>query len=185
MWDIVSVVFNSLWPTDFHGILQARMLECVAFPFSRGSSQPRDRTLVSRTTDGFFTSWATREAPHGILLSHKERIWFSSRDVAEPRASQTEWRSQENKYCIWCVYMVSRKLVLMNRFSGQEYRPGSRGGACGLRRGRTGWDKLREQHGSTDMTMCKMHSDAQLRVTGSLSWWAVMTQRGGGWRDGG
>ena len=31
-----------------HGILQARILEWVAFPFSRGSSQPRDRTQVSR-----------------------------------------------------------------------------------------------------------------------------------------
>ena len=38
------------------GILQARVLEWVAFPFSRGSSQPRDRTLVSRIAGGFFTS---------------------------------------------------------------------------------------------------------------------------------
>ena len=30
-----------------HGILQARILECVAVPFSRGSSQPRDGTQVS------------------------------------------------------------------------------------------------------------------------------------------
>ena len=30
--------------------------------FSRGSSQPRDQTQVSRTAGGFFTSWATREA---------------------------------------------------------------------------------------------------------------------------
>ena len=37
-------------------ILQARILEWVAFPFSRGSSQPRDRTQVSRTAGGFFTS---------------------------------------------------------------------------------------------------------------------------------
>ena len=44
------------------GILQARMLEWVAFPFSKGSSQPRDRTQVSCITGGFFTSWATREA---------------------------------------------------------------------------------------------------------------------------
>ena len=42
-----------------HGILQARILEWVAFPFSRGSSQPRDRTQVSRIAGGFFTSWAT------------------------------------------------------------------------------------------------------------------------------
>ena len=43
------------------GILQARTLEWVAFPFSRGSFQPRNRTQVSRIARGFFTSWATRE----------------------------------------------------------------------------------------------------------------------------
>ena len=45
-----------------HGILQARILEWVAFPFSRGSSQPRDRTQVSLIAGRFFTSWATGEA---------------------------------------------------------------------------------------------------------------------------
>ena len=45
-----------------HGILQTRILEWVAFPFSRGSSQPRDRTQVSLIAGGFFTSRATREA---------------------------------------------------------------------------------------------------------------------------
>ena len=45
-----------------HGILQARMMEWVAFPFSRGSSQPRDRTRISCIAGWFFTSWATREA---------------------------------------------------------------------------------------------------------------------------
>ena len=37
-------------PVDYtvHGILQAKILEWVAFPFSRGSSQPRDQTQVSR-----------------------------------------------------------------------------------------------------------------------------------------
>ena len=45
-----------------HGILQARILEWVAFPFSRGSSQPRDWTQVSLIAGGLFTSWATREA---------------------------------------------------------------------------------------------------------------------------
>ena len=44
-----------------HGILQARILEWVAFPFSRGSSQPRDQTQVSCVTDGIFTSWATKK----------------------------------------------------------------------------------------------------------------------------
>ena len=45
-----------------HGILQARILEWVAFSFSRGPSQPRDRTQVSCIPGRFFTSWATREA---------------------------------------------------------------------------------------------------------------------------
>ena len=45
-----------------HGILQARILGWVAFPFSRGSSQPRDRNQVFHTAGGFFTSWAIREA---------------------------------------------------------------------------------------------------------------------------
>ena len=39
-----------------HGILQARILEWVAFPFSRESFQPRDRTQVSRIAGGFLTS---------------------------------------------------------------------------------------------------------------------------------
>ena len=38
------------------GILQAKILEWVTFPFSRGSSQPRDQTQASRIAGGFFTS---------------------------------------------------------------------------------------------------------------------------------
>ena len=45
-----------------HGILQARILERIAFPFSSGSSQPRYQTQVSHVAGGFFTSRATREA---------------------------------------------------------------------------------------------------------------------------
>ena len=56
-WMRVTVPVNKV-----HGILQARILEWVAFPFSRGSSQPRDQTQVSWIAGGFFTSWATREA---------------------------------------------------------------------------------------------------------------------------
>ena len=44
-------------PMDYtvHGIFQARILEWVAFPFSRVSSQSRDRTQVSHIAGGFFT----------------------------------------------------------------------------------------------------------------------------------
>ena len=50
-------------PTDYtvHGILQARVLEWVAFPFSRVPSQAKDQAQVSHITGRFFTSWATRE----------------------------------------------------------------------------------------------------------------------------
>ena len=52
-----SVVSDSLQPHGIvHGILQARILEWVAVPFSRGSSQPRDLTQVSCTAGGFVTS---------------------------------------------------------------------------------------------------------------------------------
>ena len=39
-----------------HGILQVRILEWVAFPFSRGSSRPRDQTGVPFTAGRFFTN---------------------------------------------------------------------------------------------------------------------------------
>ena len=52
----------SLPSFPIHGILQASILEWVAVPFSRGSSQPRDRTQSSYIVDQFFTIWATREA---------------------------------------------------------------------------------------------------------------------------
>ena len=44
------------------GILQARILEWVAMPSSKESSQPRGWTQVSCITGGFFTDWATRGA---------------------------------------------------------------------------------------------------------------------------
>ena len=51
-------------PMDYTvlGILQARLLEWAAFPFSMGSSQPRAQTQVSCIAGWFFTSRATRKA---------------------------------------------------------------------------------------------------------------------------
>ena len=39
-----------------HGLLQVRIMEWGAFPFSRGSSQPKDGTQVSHIAGGFFTN---------------------------------------------------------------------------------------------------------------------------------
>ena len=49
-----------------HGILQARILEWVAFPFSRGSSQPRNQTQVSHIADRFFYQ-LSHKGSSGIL----------------------------------------------------------------------------------------------------------------------
>ena len=53
-----SIVSDSLQPLTYrvHGILQARILEWVAYPFFRGSSPPRNWTGVSCIAGGFFTS---------------------------------------------------------------------------------------------------------------------------------
>ena len=66
---VSSVMLNSatLWTVANQaplsmGILQARILEWVAMPSSRGSSQPRDWTQVSCVAGRFFTIWASREA---------------------------------------------------------------------------------------------------------------------------
>ena len=50
------------------GILQARILEWVAVPFSRGSSWPRGGTQVSHTAGRFFTIWTTREPGKPLVL---------------------------------------------------------------------------------------------------------------------
>ena len=55
---------------SIYGILQARILECVAISFSRRSSQPRDRTCVSHIAGRVFTIWATRE---GKFLYKKKK----------------------------------------------------------------------------------------------------------------
>ena len=71
----------SLPGSSVHGTLQARILEWVATPFSRGSSQPRDRTWVSCIAGRFFTLWATREASVLMTVSFSSvqslsRVWL-------------------------------------------------------------------------------------------------------------
>ena len=71
---ISSSMLGTYWPDEFiihcpilcvfilYGVLKARILEWVAFPFSRGSSQSRDWTQNSRIAGRLFTNWAPREA---------------------------------------------------------------------------------------------------------------------------
>ena len=67
-----SVMSDSLWPHyTVHGILQARILEWVAFPFSRGFSWPRNWTQISCIAGRFFINWTMREVQtHTYIYIH-------------------------------------------------------------------------------------------------------------------
>ena len=62
----------SLPSSSVYGILQARILEWVVIPFSRGPSQTRGRVRVSCIAGRFFTIWATREAQD---LTYNSILW--------------------------------------------------------------------------------------------------------------
>ena len=78
---IVARSCPTLWePMDYsspdfslQGDLQARILEWVVMPSSRGAFQPRDETQVSCIASRFFTSWATRET---LFHSKYNSIYF-------------------------------------------------------------------------------------------------------------
>ena len=65
-------------PMDYrvHGILQARILAWVAFPFCTVSSWPRNWTRVSYTAGGFFTDWAIREIHIWGCWYFYQQSWF-------------------------------------------------------------------------------------------------------------
>ena len=76
-----------------HGILQVRIPEWVAIPFSRGSSQLRDWTQVSHIAGGFFTSWATGK-DHYILtvqVLFKSAVMASSEKRKISRSVSEYW----------------------------------------------------------------------------------------------
>ena len=90
LWDPMNY---SQLGSSVHGILQARILECVAIPFSRGSSRPRDRTQVYHIAGRFFTIWATREAQSLQKKKKKKKIakgkdWRAPRWVNSPGAGR-------------------------------------------------------------------------------------------------
>ena len=66
----------SLPGSSVHGILQARILEWVAIPFSKGLSQPRDQTLISCIVGRFLTIWATKKVHNSLMQWLKH--WLKS-----------------------------------------------------------------------------------------------------------
>ena len=110
----------SLLGSSVHGILQARIREWVAIPFSRWSSQPRDQTWVSCIADRFCTIWTTREAQQdrmkgtglfgdifkifalGLWIISEQICWsFSGLPVATAQGSQLP---ASEHITLWVLY---------------------------------------------------------------------------------
>ena len=72
---LCNLMDYSLPGSSVHGILQERILEWVAFSFSRGSSQLRDRTCVSCIGRQILHHWATWGACDSHWPSHRKMRW--------------------------------------------------------------------------------------------------------------
>ena len=101
--------------SSVHGILQARVLEWIAIPFSRGSFQPRYETWVSCIAGRFFTIWATEKIQytymHIYIYAQALLQKKSFSDVCSFIKSKLEifwWRQK----CIWIVWA---------RFPGKDW----------------------------------------------------------------
>ena len=113
-----SAVSNSLWPhgrslpgSSVHGIFQARILEWLAISFSRGSSQPRDRTQVSCIVGRHFIVWATREARMLLLLRRFSRVQLcATPDTAAHQASRP-WDSPGKNTGVGCHFLLQCRKV--------------------------------------------------------------------------
>ena len=83
--------------SSIHGTLQARILECIAISFSRGSSPSRDQNQVSRIAGRCFNLWATREAHiihvKNIIWYLSFSVWFTSLSIIISRSKQKGWKS--------------------------------------------------------------------------------------------
>ena len=67
-------ILGALYQLTYEG--NPRILECIAYPFSSGSSQPRNQTRVSCIIGRFFTNWTTRDLKVNSFLSLKH--YFAS-----------------------------------------------------------------------------------------------------------
>ena len=82
--------------SSVHGISQARILEWVAIPFSRGSSQCREWIWVFHIAGRFFTIWVTREGlNHVCIISGNCKPLVNSNGFLIP-------------FFEWCIMMSQR-----------------------------------------------------------------------------
>ena len=93
----------SLTQSSVHGILQARRLEWVAVPFSRGSSQHRDQTQFSCIAGSFCNIQATKESKQETQVQFLGWEEHLEKGMAT-YSSILAWRIPCIIYIIICVY---------------------------------------------------------------------------------
>ena len=71
---------------------QAKILEWLIIPFSRGSFWPKDRTRVSHITGRFFTVWAIKEAHNGISFSNKNKLSINTCYNMNKSRKHAKWK---------------------------------------------------------------------------------------------
>ena len=128
MW--VKVKVTQLYATlcdsmDYrvHGILQAIILDWVAILFSRGSSQLRDQSQVSRIAGWFFTSWAMICCEFCFKKSKGRGRGWNYLDSFNVYATKLSWQlSKPNDTSIWQNLMLSVLYVLNSLHRQQPTR---------------------------------------------------------------
>ena len=88
------------------------ILEWVAYPFSRGTSWPRNRTGVSCIAGRFFTSWATWEAPDYMTRSLPV-LQAGSLPAELPGRPQITWPEVKLSFAFLCIFYVRLLFVDM------------------------------------------------------------------------
>ena len=92
LWDPMDC---NLPGSSIHGIFQARVPECVAISFSRGSSRPRDRTWLSHTAGRLFTNWAPGKPLYPGLLPKLEKCFPWLYPWGTYQSSGGAWKSDQ------------------------------------------------------------------------------------------
>ena len=102
-----------------HGNLQARILEWVAFPFSRGSSWARNQTQVSCIAGRFFTNWAIKEAPQREASPPTGRRYLPSsysHPVFVPHPI-SKWATRPQSHSLYPGYKSGLRTPVQRQFS--------------------------------------------------------------------
>ena len=98
--------------SSVHGILEERILKRLAVPSSRGSSRPRDRTLVSCTAGRFFTVWAT-----GVVNINRRILGYMkcSEENHIGWCDRNEWRAWDSDRVAGLVLLAKEYSCSMMR----------------------------------------------------------------------